>query len=186
MKRLFATICTLSRPATPLASAAGLAIMLSLAVQAQQQYQGFCAAVKIEILQELTLERIGFLATLEVTNNDAVDPITGFTAGLRFTQPQSGGVQEDATALFWVRQPELININGIDGEGNIAPGAKATVKWFIVPKPGAGGLVPDETHFLNALKESVATGRVPADELLAKYHGEWQGDLGKIYSEYSY
>ena len=53
-------------------------------------------------------------------------------------------------------------------------------------KPGAGGLVPDETHFLNALKESVATGRVPADELLAKYHGEWQGDLGKIYSEYSY
>ncbi|TWI37039.1 glutamate--cysteine ligase [Paracoccus sulfuroxidans] len=53
-------------------------------------------------------------------------------------------------------------------------------------KPGAGGLVPDETHFLNALKESVATGRVPADELLAKYHGEWHGDLSKIYAEYSY
>lgn len=147
MKRLFATICTLSRPATPLACAAGLAIMLSLAAQAQQQYQGFCAAVKIEILQELTLERIGFLATLEVTNNDAVDPITGFTAGLRFTQPQSGGVQEDATALFWVRQPELININGIDGEGNIAPGAKATVKWFIVPKPGAGGQSPSGVRY---------------------------------------
>lgn len=53
-------------------------------------------------------------------------------------------------------------------------------------KPGAGGLVPDETHFLNALKESVATGGVPADELLAKYHGEWHGDLSKIYAEYSY
>ena len=51
---------------------------------------------------------------------------------------------------------------------------------------GAGGLIPDETHFLNALKESVDSGRVPADELLAKYHGEWDGDLSRIYAEYSY
>ncbi len=53
-------------------------------------------------------------------------------------------------------------------------------------KPGAGGLVPDETHFLNALKESLETGQVPADELLEHYHGDWNGDLSKIYSEYSY
>ena len=53
-------------------------------------------------------------------------------------------------------------------------------------RPGAGGLVPDETHFLNALKESVETGQVPADELLEKYHGDWQGDLTRIYPEYSY
>ena len=52
--------------------------------------------------------------------------------------------------------------------------------------PGAGGLVPDETHFLNALKESVETGRAPADELLEKYHGEWNGDLSRIYADYSY
>ncbi|MCV2863921.1 glutamate--cysteine ligase [Defluviimonas sp. WL0075] len=53
-------------------------------------------------------------------------------------------------------------------------------------KPGAGGMVPDETHFLNALQESVETGRAPADELLEKYHGEWAGDLSRIYAEYSY
>ena len=53
-------------------------------------------------------------------------------------------------------------------------------------RPGAGGLIPDETHFLDALIESVETGRVPADELLEKYHGEWQGDLSRIYAEYSY
>ena len=51
---------------------------------------------------------------------------------------------------------------------------------------GAGGLVPDETHFLNALQESIDSGMVPADELLAKYHGDWNGDLTKIYSEFSY
>ncbi len=53
-------------------------------------------------------------------------------------------------------------------------------------KPGAGGLVPNETHFLNALKESVESGKVPADELLERYHGDWNGDLSKIYGEYSY
>lgn len=53
-------------------------------------------------------------------------------------------------------------------------------------RPGADGMVPDETHFLNALQDSVESGMAPADELLAKYHGEWQGDLTRIYAEYSY
>ncbi len=53
-------------------------------------------------------------------------------------------------------------------------------------KPGAGGLVPDETHFLNALKESIETGHVPADELLAKYHGNWGEDVRPVFAEYSY
>ncbi len=53
-------------------------------------------------------------------------------------------------------------------------------------RPGAGGLIADETHFLDTLKESVETGRAPADELLERYHGDWQGDLTRIYAEYSY
>ncbi len=53
-------------------------------------------------------------------------------------------------------------------------------------KPGAGGLVPDETHFLNALKDSLESGKTPADELLTRYHGDWDGDLSRIYAEYSY
>jgi len=52
--------------------------------------------------------------------------------------------------------------------------------------PGAGGLVADETHFLNALHESVESGKTPADELLDAYHGAWNGDLSKIYKEFSY
>lgn len=51
---------------------------------------------------------------------------------------------------------------------------------------GAGGLVPDETHFLNALHDSLETEMTPADELLSRYHGDWQGDLNKIYGDYSY
>ena len=53
-------------------------------------------------------------------------------------------------------------------------------------RPGSGGLLADETHFLNALHEIVETGRTPADELLERYHGDWGGDLSRIYAEYSY
>ena len=53
-------------------------------------------------------------------------------------------------------------------------------------RPGAGGMIPDETHFLNALQESVDSGKTPADELLEHYHGDWGGDLSRIYPEYSY
>ncbi|HHC29394.1 MAG TPA: glutamate--cysteine ligase, partial [Rhodobacterales bacterium] len=53
-------------------------------------------------------------------------------------------------------------------------------------KPGVGGMVVDERHFLNALKDSVEVGKVPADELLEHYHGYWDGDLTRIYKDYSY
>lgn len=51
---------------------------------------------------------------------------------------------------------------------------------------GVGGLVPDETHFLNALHDSLETGMTPADELLQHFHSDWQGDLNKIYENFSY
>jgi len=53
-------------------------------------------------------------------------------------------------------------------------------------RPGVGGMLPDEAHFLNALTESLESGQTPADEMLARYHGEWQGDLSRVYGEYSY
>ena len=46
--------------------------------------------------------------------------------------------------------------------------------------------MPDETHFLNALKDSLDSGKVPADELLARYNGAWGEDLTRIYGEFAY
>ena len=51
---------------------------------------------------------------------------------------------------------------------------------------GAGGMIPDETHFLNALMESVETKKTPADELMDHYNGAWAGDLNRIFAEFSY
>ena len=47
-------------------------------------------------------------------------------------------------------------------------------------------MIADETHFLNALKEIVASGMTASDELLARYAGDWGGDLKRIYADYSY
>jgi glutamate--cysteine ligase len=53
-------------------------------------------------------------------------------------------------------------------------------------RTGAGGMIPNETHFLNALKESIETGMTPADELIAKFNGPWNGDVTRVFGEYSY
>jgi glutamate--cysteine ligase len=44
----------------------------------------------------------------------------------------------------------------------------------------------DETGFLDPLREIVASGKVPAQRLLDLYHGEWGGDLSRIYDEMSF
>ncbi len=108
---------------------------------AQQQQQGLCTLVKLEIMQEFALERIGFEATLRLTNNDTDDPITDFSAALTFSNPalSSNGVANDASSMFFVRAPEMEGVANVNGSGIIPPGHTVTIKWFIIPKPGAGG-----------------------------------------------
>ena len=43
----------------------------------------------------------------------------------------------------------------------------------------------NETGFLETLDEIVASGKVPAQRLLDKYHGEWNGDISRVY-KYSF
>ncbi len=53
-------------------------------------------------------------------------------------------------------------------------------------KAEPGGPLLDETSYLKSLQETIKTGITPADELLAHYNGDWQGDLSRVYDEYSY
>jgi len=43
----------------------------------------------------------------------------------------------------------------------------------------------NETGFLETLDEIVASGKVPAQRLLDRYHGEWNGDIQRVY-KYSF
>ena len=44
----------------------------------------------------------------------------------------------------------------------------------------------NEGGFLDPLRDVLASGQTPAERLLAKYHGEWNGDVSHIYKEYSF
>ena len=41
----------------------------------------------------------------------------------------------------------------------------------------------NESGFLDPLREIVESGKVPAQRLLDKYHGEWNGDISRVYEE---
>jgi glutamate--cysteine ligase len=43
-----------------------------------------------------------------------------------------------------------------------------------------------EVYFLNVLEEIVAQGRTPAEEMLAKFTSEWNGDIDHVFAEYAY
>ena len=44
----------------------------------------------------------------------------------------------------------------------------------------------DESIFLDFVEEAALSGRVPADELLARFNNSWRGDVSRIYSEYAF
>jgi len=44
----------------------------------------------------------------------------------------------------------------------------------------------NEVGFLDPLRDVVASGLCPADRLLARYNGDWHGDVSHIYEEYSF
>jgi len=116
---------------------------------AQEQQQGICAQIKMVISQQLALERVGFLATLTITDNDPTDPITDFAANLTFENPllSTNGVANDASSLFFVQAPTLQGINSVAGDGVLNIGQTATISWFIVPTAGAGGTSPSGVSY---------------------------------------
>ncbi|SCM68914.1 glutamate--cysteine ligase [Donghicola eburneus] len=99
-----------------------------------------------------------------------------------FTAPQREALRIAASEQGL--QAQVDGINMLDLARNVVDIAEGGLKAR--GKEGAGGLVPDETHFLNALKESIESGKTPADELLDRYNGEWGGDLTRIYQDFSY
>jgi glutamate--cysteine ligase len=44
----------------------------------------------------------------------------------------------------------------------------------------------DETHYLRPMQEFVARGITPAEELLEKFNGTWNGSVDPIYKDYAY
>lgn len=99
-----------------------------------------CQSVQLEIIQNLTLERQAFEATLRINNgyDDAV--LSNVTINLQFSdannQPVSSSSDTNDVALFYVKPPVLTDIDAIDN-GTIQEAKSAIIKWLIIPVPGA-------------------------------------------------
>ena len=98
-----------------------------------------CARVKIEILQELALERIAFDARLVMTNDLPDQQLQNISINLKISD-ETGA---DAAPLFFVKVFSLDKISGVDGTGFLPPQVAGEVHWMLIPSPGAGGVTHD-------------------------------------------
>ncbi|WP_443747841.1 glutamate--cysteine ligase [Asticcacaulis solisilvae] len=116
-------------------------------------------------------------------------------AGLLYDQPSleaawelvKGWTSDDHNALRGMAAK-----TGLKGEIAGRPVKEWAVDVLNIAKQGlknrnylSGGLV-DETGYLGELFEIAESGVTPAERLLDKYHGPWQGDLRHLYEEEAY
>lgn len=100
-----------------------------------------CASVKLELSQQLTLERQAFNAKLVIHNGVAGINLTDVNVTMHFTtgsgDPVSYSSNPNATTnLFFVAAPSLQNISSLPG-GTVFGGTSAEINWLIVPTVGA-------------------------------------------------
>nr|WP_199038746.1 hypothetical protein [Dyella sp. ASV24] len=112
-----------------------------------------CARVKIEIKQELTLERQAFDAEMRISNSLPSTPLTEISVEVKVTDEAGTPVPittdpNDVTAKFFLRQTQKQNIDDTNGNGQVAPQATATINWMLIPAPGSAGTTPLGKRYL--------------------------------------
>ncbi len=125
--------------------------LLGVQFTSAQELEELCAEVKIEILQELTLERQGFEAVMRITNGLDTFALEDVKVDVHFTDED--GLDVVATsdsgasdAAFFIRQDDSHQVTGLqtgaDGQvldGSIAQRATAEIRWLIIPTATAAG-----------------------------------------------
>ncbi|MDB5815467.1 MAG: fliK [Rhodocyclales bacterium] len=132
------------RVAASVVGCAALCILHSGIAQAQETV---CARVKIEIKQELTLERQAFDAEMNINNTTDNGVISNVSIVVKVYDEQGTPVEassdpNSSTAKFFVRVSGKQNISDIDGNGTVNPATTSTINWLIIPAPGSAGTSP--------------------------------------------
>lgn len=115
-----------------------------------------CAKVKIEVKQELALERQAFEAHMHVNNGLAHLALEDIVAEVSLTDADGSPVPASSDpgntgALFFIRLDSMENIADITGSGSISPATAADIRWLIIPAPGsADGLQQGKLYYVGA------------------------------------
>ncbi|MCA3176729.1 MAG: hypothetical protein ING36_14575 [Burkholderiales bacterium] len=112
-----------------------------------------CARVKIEIKQELTLERQAFDAEMRINNTTDTGVIENVSIEVKITDEAGTPIlatdnPNDLSAKFFVRLSNKQNIAAIDGTGTVNPKTTSTINWLIIPAPGSAGINPAGKKYL--------------------------------------
>jgi len=81
-------------------------------------------------------------------------------------------------------QAKVGNIKMIELAREVLTIANAGLKARSIPS--FNSKFPDETHFLDELKEVVETKCTAADKLIDLYTANWRGDISKVFDQHSY
>jgi len=115
-----------------------------------------CAVVKIEIQQELTLERQAFDARMNINNGLEGITLENLAVNVTFKDKDGNNViassDPNATnAAFFIKVDSITGTSDITGFGTIAPKTSAEIHWLIIPAPGSGGVSPSgKLYFVGA------------------------------------
>lgn len=137
--------------------------------------ESICARVKIEIKQELTLERQAFDANMVINNglegvsleNVDIDVLFSDENGLSVLATSDPNNLE---ADFFIRIDSMDGINDVDGSGVVAPLSSADIHWLIIPTPGSGGTLPSgKLYYVGAKLSYTINGELTEMEVSPDY-----------------
>lgn len=166
--------------------AAWLGLVLSLCSWSSSAEEALCAEVKIEILQELTMERQGFEALMRITNSLDTFSLENVSVKVLFKDADGNPVlatsnTSASNAAFFIRTDHTQDVSGMqqgtDGyvhSGSIAPKKVGELRWLIIPTANAAGqakngklfFVGAELKYSYGGKEEVVD--VAADSIVVK------------------
>lgn len=155
-----------------------LAIFLSvLGVSSQTALadDSICARVKIEIRQEMTLERQAFDAHIRINNGFDRITLEQVAIDVAFSDENGNSVlassdPNNTEALFFIRIDSMENIDDINGTGVVQPAASADIHWLIIPAPGASnGLEQGKLYYVGATLTYTIDGEENVTEVTPDY-----------------
>jgi hypothetical protein len=134
-----------------------------------------CARVKIEIKQELTLERQAFDAHLRLNNGLSHITLENARVDVIFTDAEGNPVPassdpDNTDALFFIRLDSLENIDDVNGNGTVLPLTTADIHWLIIPSPGSSnGLESGTLYYVGARLVYSIAGEEKVTEVTPDY-----------------
>ncbi len=139
--------------------------------------EAVCARVKIEIKQELTLERQAFDAHMRITNGLANITLENVKIEVSFADEDGDAVTAspdptNTAALFFIRldKDALENIDEVDGTGTVGASSTADIHWLIIPAPGSSnGLEKGTLYYVGAKLTYTIGGEQKVTEVTPDY-----------------